>query len=192
MKKAQYGDNPVTMKFRSLGSKVRIGIYETVPGYSVKDVKFYTAADVALAGDDTDNTPRIFSTAANNIFKNGTYTITFPTVDAPSDADNNQAHVSFAGDGTQSTIVEFGALDYTTAEEGEKTAGKKFLGRTSATASYAGEAEGNYYTQYLPNEAGTNLNLRVNFTLESIDGGGEVIYVKGATVEGWLCLHIHL
>ena len=183
VKKAQYGDNPVTMKFRSLGSKVRIGIYETVPGYSVKDVKFYTAADVALAGDDTDNTPRIFSTAANNIFKNGTYTITFPTVDAPSDADNNQAHVSFAGDGTQSTIVEFGALDYTTAEEGEKTAGKKFLGRTSATASYAGEAEGNYYTQYLPNEAGTNLNLRVNFTLESIDGGGEVIYVKGATAQ---------
>ena len=39
----KYGET-VTLKFRSLGSKVRIGIYETVPGYSVKDVKFYSAA----------------------------------------------------------------------------------------------------------------------------------------------------
>lgn len=182
VKKADYGSSPVTMKFRSMGSKVRIGIYETVPGYSVKNVKFYTAADVDLAGNATDNTPRIFSTAANNIFTSGTYTITFPTVDS-TDPDNNQAHVSFSSSDPQSTIVNFGALNLTTAEEGEKETGNKYLGRTSNTASFAGEAEGNYYTQYLPNEAGTNLNLRVNFTLEAIDGGGETITVKGATAQ---------
>gem|GEM_PF-233758 len=183
VKKAQYGDDPVVMKFRSLGSKVRIAIYETIPGYSVRDVKFYTAADVALAGDATDNTPRLFSTAANNIYTNGKYTVTFPTVDTPADADNNLAHVSFEGVGAQSTMVNFGTLNLTIAEEGERTAGKVFLGRTSNTASYAGEAEGNYYTAYLPNEAGTNLNLRVNFTLEAIDGGAETIEVKGATAQ---------
>lgn len=183
VKKAEYGDDPVVMKFRSLGSKVRIAIYETIPGYSVRDVKFYTAADVALAGDATDNTPRLFSTAANNIYTNGKYTVTFPTVDTPADADNNLAHVSFEGVGAQSTMVNFGTLNLTIAEEGERTAGKVFLGRTSNTASYAGEAEGNYYTAYLPNEAGTNLNLRVNFTLEAIDGGAETIEVKGATAQ---------
>lgn len=183
VKKAAYGDDPVVMKFRSLGSKVRIAIYETIPGYSVRDVKFYTAADVALAGDATDNTPRLFSTAANNIYTNGKYTVTFPTVDTPADADNNLAHVSFEGVGAQSTMVNFGTLNLTIAEEGERTAGKVFLGRTSNTASYAGEAEGNYYTAYLPNEAGTNLNLRVNFTLEAIDGGAETIEVKGATAQ---------
>ena len=57
------------------------------------------------------------------------------------------------------------------------------MGRSSNTASFAGEAEGNYYTQYLPNERGTNLNLRVNYTLESIDGSGETITVKGATAQ---------
>ena len=74
-------------------------------------------------------------------------------------------------------------MNYTIAEDGEKTAGKVFLGRTSNTATYAGEAEGNYYTQYLPNESGTNLNLRVDYTLESIDGSGETIVVKGATAQ---------
>ena len=181
VKKAQYGDEPVTMRFRCLGSKVRIAIYETIKGYSVRNVKFYTAANTALAGNATDYVPRLFTTAANNIFLNGTYTITYPIVDNPGNADNNVAHVSFAGTGTQSTMVEFGPLNLTIAEKGERTPGSVYLGRTSETASYAGVAEGNYYSAYLPNEAGTNLNLRVNFTLESIDGGGETIEVKGAT-----------
>jgi len=183
VKKANYKNEPVLMKFRSLGSKVRIGIYETIPGYSVKDVKFYTAANTALTGTASDNTPRLFTTMANNIFTNGTYTITYPVVDNPSNPDNNTAHVSFAGTGTQSNLVEFGPLNLTIAEEGEHTPGSVFIGRSSDGASYAGEAEGNYYTAYLPNEAGTNLNLRVNFTLESIDGGGDLIEVKGATAQ---------
>jgi len=147
VKKADYskktGENPVRLTFRSLGSKVRIGIYETIPGYSVRDVKFYTAANVALAGDATDDTPRIFTTVANNIYTQGTYTVYFPTVDTPGDADNNQAHVKFEGTGDQSTIVDFGALNYTIAEEGEKTPGSVYLGRSSNAASFAGEAEGN-------------------------------------------------
>ena len=179
VKKPDY-QKPVTMRFRALGSKVRIGIYETVPGYSVKDVKFYSAA----ASDDAQPTvPKLFTTTANEIFTKGTYTIYFPTVDDESKADNNQAHIKFEGSGDQSTFVEFGGLEYTIAELGEKTEGSVFLGRTSNTASMAGEAEGNYYTQYLPNEAGTNLNLRVDYTLESTDGSGETILVRGATAQ---------
>ena len=191
VEKDKYGA-PVTLKFRALGSKVRIGIYETIPGYSVKDVKFYTAAAVDLF-DETDATdgaanatknkkPRLFTTEANEIYTEGTYTVYYPNVDGAS-SDNNKAHVKFAGSGTQSAIVDFDALNLTIAEDGEKTDGKVFLGRTSATASFAGRAEGNYYTQYLPNEAGTNLNLRVDYTLESIDGGGETIKVRGATAQ---------
>ena len=188
VKKAQYGDNPVTIKFRSLGSKVRIGLYETVPGYSVRDVKFYDAAasalkDEAVAENITyNNTPRLF-TAKDNIYTNGKFTIYYTTVDNTDSEDNNQAHIRFEPIGTQSTLVNFSGMNYTIAEDGEKTPGKVFLGRSSATATMAGEAEGNYYTQYLPNEGGTNLNLRVNYTLESIDGSGETIEVKGATAQ---------
>ena len=185
VKKAQYGSDPVTIKFRSLGSKVRIGIYETIPGYSVRDVKFYHAANTDLPNVlSTDPfTPRLFTTTENQIYTKGKYTIYYPTVDTPASDDNNQAHVYFEGIGTQETNVVFGNLDYTIAEDGEKTPGKVFLGRSSNTASMAGEAEGNYYTQYLPNESGTNLNLRVDYTLESIDGSGETILVRGATAQ---------
>jgi hypothetical protein len=183
VKKAQYADkdheNPVTFHFRQLGTKVRIGIYETIPGYSVKDVEFYSAA---ASNDAQATNAMLFTTAANEIFTSGTYTVKFPTVDTPADADNNQAHVAFVGSGDQSTTVSWGGLNYTIAEEGEKK-GTAFLGRTSNTASFAGKAADNYYVIFLPNQTGTNLNLRVNYTLESIDGGGEEIVVKGATAQ---------
>ena len=195
VKKASYGV-PVTIKFRSLGAKVRIALYETVPGYSVKDVKFYSGPAVALA-DETDPslsdaqrtanarenvTPKLFSTTDNQIYTAGTYTVYYPHVNNTANTDNNLAHVRFSGTTGNSKIVNFSMLNYTIAEDGEKK-GTEFLGRTSATASMAGEAEGNYYSPYLPNETGVNLNLRVNYTLESIDGTGEEIFVKGATAQ---------
>lgn len=194
-----YGET-VTLKFRSLGSKVRIGIYETVPGYSVKDVKFYTAAAVDLVKDGDENpeggnydengakkanaTPRLFTITDNDIYTKGEYTVYYPTVDVnKTTEDYNYAHVKFSGEGDKSTIVKFSNLNYTTREDGEKSTDKIYLGRTSNTATFAGEAEGNYYTQYLPNEGGSSLNLRVDYTLESIDGSGETITVRGATAQ---------
>ena len=184
VKKAEY-NNPVTLRFRALGAKVRIGIYETIPGYSVKDVKFYTEAANALATDGSQNTPTLFTTTAGQIYNEGTYTVYFPTVDDNTPAsDKNQAHIKFTGTtGDQKSYVQFGDLQYTIAEDGEKTTGASFLGRSSNTASMAGQAQGNFYTQYLPNESGTNLNLRVNYTVESTDGSGETIEVKGATAQ---------
>ncbi|MBR2097193.1 MAG: hypothetical protein IJ907_04820 [Prevotella sp.] len=180
VKKANYG-SPVTIRFRHLGSKVRVGIYETVPGYSVKDVKFYDAPNKDLPADPT--VPRLFSTTANQIYTSGTYTVYYPTVDTQTSTDNNVAHVKFEGTTGNSKIVDFDKLNYTIAEDGELTRGAVFLGRSAATASMAGEAEGNYYTQYLPNESGTSLNLRVDYTLESVDGLGETILVRGATAQ---------
>ena len=178
--KSRYGDDPVTIKFRNLGAKVRMGIYETVPGYSVRNVEFYSAANTA----DVSTTPTLFTTNSTSlIYNSGTYTVYYPTVDDWSNSDNNQAHVKFSGTGSPSSTVGFGALNYFGSEESEKTSGDVFLGRSSNHASMAGEAEGNYFTQYLPNEAGIFLNLRVNYVLESTDGSGEIIEVKGATAQ---------
>jgi hypothetical protein len=186
---------PVTLRFRQLGTKVRIGIYETVPGYSVKDVKFYSeAANKLLDEEDATNgeanaaenaSAKIFTTVANGIYKEGVYTVTFPTVDEPTNADNNQAHIDFApkANAAQKTTVDWGGLNYTFRESGEKSEEAIYLGRSSNTASFAGDADANYYVVYLPNQNGTNLNLRVNFTLESVDGSGETIEVKGSTAQ---------
>ncbi|MBQ4379894.1 MAG: hypothetical protein II806_01285, partial [Bacteroidaceae bacterium] len=164
VKKAKYGET-VKLTFRSLGTKVRIGIYETIPGYSVKDVKFYTAADVALedenvadattaAANKTFNaSAKLFTTAtvaSNKIYTKGTYTVYFPTVNDTDDSDNNQAHIKFEPDGTvaQSNTVDWGTLNYTIAEDAERTEGSVFLGRSSTSASFAGDPSKNYYVYY--------------------------------------------
>lgn len=176
----------VTLKFRQLGTKVRIALYETIPGYSVKNVQFYSAA---ASNDASAAAAKLFTTAANEIYTEGTYTVFFPTIDTPADVDNNQAHISFSPnisggtDITQKTTIDWGALEYTMAELGESSKEKIYLGRSSNTASFAGDAATNYYVTYLPNQNGTNLNLRVNYTLESIDGSKEEINVKGATAQ---------
>lgn len=188
-------NQPVTLKFRQLGTKVRIAIYETVPGYSVKDVKFYTAAAVNLADETTgtdeqkaaavlqNETATLFTTTTGTIHTEGEAIVYFPTVDLPNNADNNQAHIKFVASGTSKANVDGGTLNYTVREEAESSTDNVYLGRTSNTATFAGTASDNYYVYYIPNENGVNLNLRVNYTLESIDGSGEEITVKGATAQ---------
>lgn len=44
VEKGQYG-NAVTLLFQSLLSKVRVGVYETIPGYEITSMTFYTSLD---------------------------------------------------------------------------------------------------------------------------------------------------
>ena len=46
--KGEYGKT-VSLTFRSIASKVRVGFYETIPGYSVKIDKFYIDEDASAA-----------------------------------------------------------------------------------------------------------------------------------------------
>ena len=179
------GENPVVIRFRSLGTKVRIGIYETVPGYSVRDVKFYTQDGVLTNVDEQIVDQAVLFSAGSDIYTEGKYTIYFPTVDDEENSDNNMAHIKFSPKENveQTTLVEWGSMNYTIAEDGEKTPGSVYLGRSSNTATFAGDADKNYYVTYLPNETGTNLNRRVDFVLESTDGSGEVINVKNAKAQ---------
>ncbi len=174
----------VKLSFRSLGTKVRVALYETIPGYSVKDVKFYTddATEISTGASATDAT--LFTTgsaATDKFYPTGTYTVSFPTIGktafTANNADYNQAHVTFAGTGTAATTKAFGALNYT-GEEDREAAGDVYLGRHSNAATYAGTDP--YYTTVLPNETGAVLELRIDYTLLSIDGSGEIINVHGA------------
>lgn len=187
--------NTVQFKFRSLSAKVRIALYETVPGYSVKNVKFYDAADDATPAA----TATLFTTAGSSqVFnESGTYTVYFPTTGSSNRAntDYNKAHVAFtpAASAGTATNKDFGALtgDLTTGSfatsEGQEAAisgdDKGYLGRSSNAATYAGTYANNYYTIVLPNEDGAVLNLKVDYTLVSTDGSGEVINVTGATAQ---------
>ena len=176
----------VDIKFRSLSAKVRIALYETVPGYSVKDVVFYTDASTAA----TDGKAHLFTTGTDAFNEEGTYTVYFPTVGSAnkSNTDYNKAHVAFTAEASGTAQVkDFGALDLTNTgaeEETAETASKVYLGRSSNAATYAGVGTpDNYYTIVIPNETGAVLNLKVNYTLLSTDGSGETINVTGATAQ---------
>ena len=173
----------VQLTFRALASKVRMAIYESIPGYSVKDVKFYTDATTTLATGASATDATLFTTGTadkDNFYTGGTYTVSFPTIGSSNtgDSDYNKAHVALS-DATKGTTKAFGALNLVGKEYQEADA-TNYIGRTSATASFAGTTSP-YYQIAMPNEEGTVLELRIDYTLLSIDGSGEEIKVHGAT-----------
>ena len=177
VEKADY-QKTVQMKFRSMGTKVRMAIYETVPGYAIKDVKFYT-------DDTTPITDGASSTDATLIgadaFKtSGEYTVTYPTIGLSNKgkSDYNKAHVKLGATSTAASNFGFGTLNYVAGEGSALSGSSIYLGRTLTNASYAGTST--YYQTVLPNEEGTSLELRIDYTLVSIDGSNEEIKVHGA------------
>lgn len=183
--KHKFGDR-VQFTFRNVATKVRVALYETVPGYSVKDVKFYSD-DATQTGKDISNTTATLYTPSTSKFATaGTFTVSFPTVGTSnlSKEEYNKAVISFAaksGDAGESSR-NFGTLNYTTSDDSrlgtDANKNNLYLGTTLPKASYAGTAD--YYQSMFPNDAGSTLTLRVNYTLVSNDGSGEEIHVYGA------------
>ena len=171
----------VLLKFRALAAKVRIAFYETIPGYSVRDLEFY--ADGTTTTTVTDNKVTLYS-GETTIFSAGTYTIYFPTVDSNTPTtDKNKAHAVFAPDGSSgsSSVASFNALSYQRDQGSTLETGGKYLGISSPTATYTNANKDLAYETVLPNESATALMLRCNYTLVSNDGSGETIKVWGAT-----------
>ena len=179
----------VSIKFRRLGSKVRVALYETIPGYSVRDVHFYQDAETSMGTNISSNTSATLFASSNVFSTTGTMTVKFPTIGTSntSKSDYNKAHVTFVGTPSEAK-KQFGTLGY------EETPGNwedsrlnyvgnthTYLKRTSTAPSFAGTAGDHYYTTVLPDEIGNVLELRVDYTLESIDGTKETIVVHGAT-----------
>ena len=181
-------NNEVEFTFRSLSAKVRVALYETVPGYSVKDVVFYTDASTPA----TDSKAHLFTSGTDVFNEEGTFVVYYPTTGSANvgATDYNKAHVDFLPEATgTATDKNFGALtgsltaaNFAAAELNE-TAGNLYLGRSSSAATFAGTFADSYYTIVIPNETGAVLNLKVNYTLVSTDGSGEVINVTGASAQ---------
>lgn len=186
----------VQLRFRSLGTKVRVAFYETVPGYSVKNLKFYnTAWDGTTTSTAGVANATLF--AANAIFPSetskGTMSVYYPTVGWANSAngtlspDYNQAHVKFAA-GSESSdalvkTLSFAAVGNLVAkEDSEKGDDNVFIGRTSATASYAGDkaAADHAYKVVLPLGTSDNLQIRIEYDLVPTDGAAETIHVRDA------------
>ena len=183
-----YGDR-ICFEFRRMAAQMRIGFYETIPGYAVKDLIFYFVG--AESGSREIGVRGAFPKA-------GGYTIDY-------DDATNRAHAVFCGDWNTMTFAQtFGEMQYTHAQhagdiadrpyidaEGHPSATpvNAFLGTSSATATfgqglYTIDGKANVESTYrpiLPNEDNSlEMQLRVDYTLVSLDGKGEEIHVRDA------------
>lgn len=176
--KDKYSKTAVAMSFRHLTSKVRIALYETVPGYVISDVKFYNV--------ETGGTGSEQGTLFGKFNNKGTLTVYFPTTGTKNatNADYNKAHVSFASDGSAEGLGSskvFGKVNYNNQVENQITANAGYLSQTSTEPSYCG-ATAKEYLKVLPAEGKSMpANLRIDYKLTATDGTGEVINVNGAT-----------
>lgn len=173
-----YNKTSVSMSFRHLASKVRMALFEIVPGYVISDVKFYTDA----TSTTTDNTEGTLIGKFNN---SGTLTVYFPTTGIVNKdkKDYNKAHVKFTAPTSEGEVgvldfKKFGAVNYNNQKEGTILKGTTYLSQNAAKPSYCGAG----YQNVLPSEGKASaITLRINYKLTSVDGSNEVINVKGAT-----------
>lgn len=179
-----YSNTAVEMSFRHATSKVRIALYEYVPGYVINDVKFHDAAYTAGSTyTEGDNTGKLFGTFNNN----GKLTVYFPTIGIANKRNNdyNKAHISFNADTEANGTVNsksFGNVNYGNEDENAITKGSTYLSQSAAKPSYCGEANNQYYITVLPAENESKAaTIRIDYTLTATDGSGETIKVKNAT-----------
>ncbi len=158
----------VDLRFLTIKSKIQLGFYETIPGYSVKDLKFYASGSEATAS----TTPVLYA-GTSTLPKAGTYTVTFDNKGKPL-----LAWAADGSDGTQASILfESSLMNYATKDYQEAEAENTYLGRASNDATKTSEIN------VLPYATGADLTLKVDYTLLSRDGSGEIINVKGATAK---------
>ncbi len=173
-----YNKTPVSMSFRHLASKVRMALFEIVPGYVISDVKFYDATSTTATADPE-------GTLIGNFNNSGTLTVYFPTTGTKhaTEKDYNKAHVKFTASTTagETGVLNhkgFGVVNYNNQAEGTISAGKTYLSQNAADPSYCGAG----YQNVLPSEgAASAITLRIDYKLTSVDGSKETINVKGAT-----------
>ncbi len=168
-------NKPVALTFRNFGAKVRVGFYETIPGYSVKIDNFYydgnASAPVTTFGAmDTKPTDGEFVAALQNV--------------NPSSANGNQVTVTYYGENTANENQPKVDCSSSSTYQYTLTLGSGIVGQTLGTTSTGATWDKNKeYTMVYPNlEATTPMLIRCDYTLTAEDGSSETIKVKNARV----------
>ncbi len=169
----QYGGN-VTFTFRNGQSQVRVGMYETIPGYDVKVTKFYYV----------DNANPTFATMTNGVTTNfvanvpntatgvaGKFTVKY--FDNTVASTENHPTITFAPTTAADTKT------YITL--GDQIIAATKLAETSATPTY--DKAAGAFTTVFPQEANDkSLKLKVDYQLKNTVTG-EIINITGKTAE---------
>lgn len=153
----------VKFTFRSSAAKVRLGIYETIPGYVVKNVKFRPNASEFTSSTTNAILSGSFNGTSSSI--RGTYNVTYNETNGIAEFNNTA--------GTADKYFDFGSFASGTS-----------IGETSTTPTWAGAiadpSNAPYYQSVLPNtDHEGNMILYVDYDLYN-ETSGETIHVYGA------------
>lgn len=151
----------VQFTFRNLIAKVRVGMYTTIPGYTVQIKKFYAGENLGTADEN-----KFVASAENTALEldGSSYTVSYNDKGTPT------LDISTAGRAaSQSTTLELGSNLLNTN-----------LGTKRDEATY--DQSDKSFTCFLPQTANNDMKIKVDYQLTSTDGSGETIDVNGATV----------
>ena len=162
---------PVTPKFKSVGAKIRVAFYETIPGYSVKSLTFLNAAGKPSA----DNKVLLY-TANGGHLPVGTGELKV-FIDKEGKA---TAEFALTAVTPVDSLLFNGPIILKAAKEGSEPVGN-YMGRASSEASYSNAVSDSAYKSVLPSN-GVDLGINVKYTLVSTDGRGEEIEVGPVSV----------
>ena len=169
----------VKFNFVRQQTKVRVGIYETIPGYSISSIKFYEyaegATDLTVSNNNniilTSNADKYFSGSSDITTKNSgtiTYNWTKPEYTFTYDKTNLRESKNWYG-GELAAGVKATTSNHTNIDE---------LYGTDADMESTG-----YFT-VLPTPSATiaqPILIKCDYTLKADDNSGETIKVTGAT-----------
>ena len=174
--KEKYKD-PVTFSFKRQQSMVRVGFYETIPGYTITDIKFY-------AYDTTDGKLKV--TTGNNII------LTSAIQDYFVGGSKVTGKVTYTGWDTTTPSYTFEYENNLTKNKnwyaGELINGVKATtsSETDVAKLYGKDGDMSTTTGYftvLPTQVATAspILIKCDYQLTADDGSGETINVTGAT-----------
>lgn len=169
--KANY-NNPVTFNFIRQQAMVRVGVYETIPGYSITEIKFYKEGETTATSNNV-----ILTSATADYFVGGS------DVKGTINYDWTKANPSYT---------------YTYDDTGRTKSQNWYAGKLCTTKPLATKltdevadlygtdkdmSDAGYFT-VLPTPSETDpqpILIKCDYTLKSDDDSGETIHVKGAT-----------
>ena len=166
----------VNFTFRNALTKVRVAMYETVPGYSVTIDKFYYTKDGETA-QTTGATDKFTADASNTPLVTSTTGVTYKVV-YYSDTEADGQLVNQPRMLPNKTGVD--AAEKKVLELGDNLKAGIKLSEIITKPTY--DTDGDKYTLFMPQaDNDKTLSLKVDYTLTSLDGSKEEIHVKGAT-----------
>ena len=177
-------ENAVKFNFTGQQALVRVGVYETIPGYKVTDIDFYAYDKTNSAWNTTPATYHnviLNSLTTANYFLGGTLnaTLTYNWTATPNPT------YSFAYSGAEhSSNSWYGGSFYLSSEKPMLTTSSAVKADMDRFFGTDKEMQESGYFPVMPTATGaTNspLVVKCDFTLTSEDGSGETIEVQGAT-----------